>query len=117
MVGIDCNRTLGFTPRLLAQPCGQVRGAEVGVALEHLQRLMAGDGGDLHHVQSFLEESARSFVPQVMEAEPCDTGAAHGALERLLESFSCELTEDAAVRGRRQGAKNRNGAARERYAT
>jgi hypothetical protein len=52
-----------------------------------------------------------------MEAERCDTGAAHGALERLLESFSCELTGDAAVRGRRQGAKHRNGAARERYAT
>ena len=64
----DCNQTLGFIPRLLAEPRGQICGAEVGVALEHLQRLVSGDGRDFHYVQPLLEEAARGLMPQVVYA-------------------------------------------------
>jgi hypothetical protein len=81
MVGIDCNQTLGFIPQPLAEPRGQIGDAEVGVALEHLQSLVAGDGGDLHHIQSLFEESARGFVSEIVEAETRDAGATRGAVK------------------------------------
>jgi hypothetical protein len=111
----DCNQTLGFIPRLLAERRGQIRGAEVGVALEHLQRLVSGDGGDLHYVQPLLEESAGSLVPQVVEAEPRDAGTAHGALEGVLESVCRKLAEDTTVQRSGEAAQNRYGAARQRH--
>ena len=115
MVGIDSNQTLGFMPRPLAEPRSQIGDAEMGVALEHLQRLVAGDGRDLHHVQPLFEETARGLMAQVVNSQTGDASAARGPVEGLLEGLSRQLTEDAAVRGRRQGAENVDRAARERH--
>src|SRR2546430_12997315 len=86
MVGMDVNLTLGFTPVPLAEPCGQIPDVEVGVPLEHLQSLVAGDRSDLHHVQSLLEESARGLLPPVAETEGADPGPPNRASGRPLEA-------------------------------
>ena len=69
---------LGSSEPLLAQPHGEVLGAQVRVALEHLQRLVARHRGDLHHIEALLEEAARGLVPEIMQAQPNDARAPHG---------------------------------------
>lgn len=51
----------------LPQSLRQVLRFEMGVPLEHLQRLVSGDGRYLHHAQPFLEQATCCLVAQIME--------------------------------------------------
>jgi hypothetical protein len=70
----------------------------------------------LHHVQPFLEESARGLVSQVVKAQAADACAAHRPPEGLFQSVWRELTEDAAAGRAGQPVKNRYRSTRERHA-
>ena len=58
----------------LTQTLDQVFGAQVRVALEHLHRLVAGDGGDLLVTEAALDQAGDSFMAQVVETQPLDAG-------------------------------------------
>lgn len=57
--------------------------AQVSIAGEHLQRLVAADGADLHHVQvRVLEEAADGLVAEIVERQALNAGFVDDALPR-----------------------------------
>ena len=50
----------------------QIFRLQVGIAPEHLQRLVPCDGRNLHGIQPLLEESAGGFVAEIMECDTCE---------------------------------------------
>ena len=48
---------------------GQVFGPEVRIALQHLQRFVAGDRSHFHDIEAALEEPGSGLVAQIVKAE------------------------------------------------
>jgi hypothetical protein len=60
---MEMNRRAGDSPELPRN----LRRAEMRVALQHDQRLVAGDGGHFQQVEVLLDEAAGRFVTQIVE--------------------------------------------------
>ncbi len=57
----------------------------MSIALQHLQSLVAGDGGHLHGVQALLEEAAGGFVAEVVEVQILNDGVFSCPAPSLLD--------------------------------
>ena len=102
----------------LAEPCRQIHGVEMSVALEHLQGLVADHRSHLHDVQSLLEEATGGFMAQVMDTQPRNYGAAAARLKECLSAFRVKSpnTWPLSARGRprsRAIAREESGTARD----
>jgi len=53
----------------------------MSIAFQHLQSLVTGDRRDLHRVQAFLKKPRRRPMPEAIEAQVRNGGAAAGAVE------------------------------------
>lgn len=59
---------------------------------------MAGNTGDLHDIQAFLEQPGGGLVAQVVEAQVLDAGPAHGTDIGTLDGLGGDAGEDRAVK-------------------
>ena len=69
-----------FSTHYLIQPRHQILRTQVGVALQHLHGLVAGDGGDFLITKAGLDQARDGFVAQVVEAQAPDAGGFQGAV-------------------------------------
>jgi hypothetical protein len=65
---------------------------------------VAGDRGDLHDIETLLEQSGGGLVAQVMEPEVLDAGPAHRTDVGALDSLGGDAGEDLAMQAAGQGA-------------
>ena len=73
---------------------------------QHMQILVPGDAGDLHDIQSLLEQSGGGLVAQVMEAEVFDPGPAYCPHAGTLDGLGGDAGKDIAVQAAGQVALN-----------
>ena len=69
----------------------------MSIALQHLQCLVAGDGGPLHGVQALLEEAAGGFMAKIVEVKSFNPRFLCCPNERMgyiqpCENFSADIS-------------------------
>ena len=74
----------------------------MSISFQHLQCLVAGNRGNFHGVEAFLEQAAGGFMAQIVEGEAGDACPATGAHVGFMDAIirSTEHTRSSRLRGR-----------------
>ena len=60
---------------------------------QHLKRLVAGDGSDLHRIKTLLEKPTGSLMPEIVEMKPGDSGHSASLGEVLGDRIRADIPD------------------------